>query len=288
MKLNAKQMANHLSRIHIRGEIESVVLWGQFQGVARNKEGCLHAWLPPLHGQDPLPEKIVMPNVGLLIKVLRHHERDEALAAKRAGRDPRPIDFTLSPTHLILAGNSASKSPLTHRLKRATAQPTATRFGLEDVRAILQLLGDGSPPVILPASGLWLSRPVWKDGALPKPGAAAKLLSIVKAYRAKRVSLTIRPTRGEFALCGAPSVGSPFCRMPHGLRAPEAYELEFEARMFASVLVHVRRSPSMRIHLSGLEGPVLFADDDGCSYLVSQNWTPFTVREELRRPESAA
>ena len=288
MELNAKQMVNHLSPIHIRGETESVVLWGQFQGVARNKEGCLHAWLPPLHGQDPLPEKIVISNLGLLIKALRHHERDEALAAKKAGRDPGPIDFSLSPTHLVLEGSLASTSPRTHRLKRATAQPTATQFDLEDVQAILQLLGDGSPPVILPASGLWLSRPIWKDGRLPKPGSAARLLRIVKAYRAKRVTLTIGPTGGEFALCGAPSVSSPFLRMPHGLSAPEAYELEFEARMFASVLVHVRRSPSMRIHLSGLEGPVLFADDDGCSYLVSQNWTPFTVREELRRPESAA
>ena len=96
MKFDAKQMVDHLSRIPSQG---AVVLRGRFEAVAKEDEGNPSAWLHPLHGQDPLPEQILLPNLRLLIKTLRFLGKRET---KWAGKPPARIKCSLTPTHLVL------------------------------------------------------------------------------------------------------------------------------------------------------------------------------------------
>ena len=113
MTIDPKPVVEHLSRMPSHG---AVVLKGRFEDVAKEDEGNPSAWLPPLHGQHPLPEQIVLPNLWLLIKTLRFVSKRET---KWAGKPPARIECSLTPTHLAL---KRIGRPGTCYLKRADAR----------------------------------------------------------------------------------------------------------------------------------------------------------------------
>ena len=309
MKIDPKRLADHLSRIYIHGQIKEVVLRGQFEAVALNQAYNLLVRLPRLQGEESLPEEIGIPNLPRLIWTLRYLAECEELAAEKAGREPDRIELSLSPSHLVLEGKVASKwkeeswepgtsMPMTTRgvslggkgvfnLKRAHPKYIMTGTDPEKAREILQnFLREDGEPINLLAWDSWRQGPIEEEGAPPRTGALAALPPIIRLYKPETVKLKIGPEGGEFILHGTEPDIEPVYDVKHGLRAPKAYELEFKARMFASVLLQVRKSPSMRIHLSGPGNPVLFADEDGYSYLVSPERTLLTNREELEDSES--
>ncbi len=96
MTIDPKPLVEHLSRIPSRGP---VVLRGRFEAVAKEEEGNPSAWFAPLEGQDPLPERIVLPGLGRLIWTLRFLGKRER---KWAGKPPARIECSLTPTHLVL------------------------------------------------------------------------------------------------------------------------------------------------------------------------------------------
>ena len=127
MKIHAKRLADHLARIPFREELSEVVLWGQFEAVARNKEGSLHAWLPPLQGAEPLREEVLIWRLPALIRTLRQLAKEKALAVKAGEREPGPVEFSFTPWHHYLGRGQMASNWERDSVRLGAVMPTNTR-----------------------------------------------------------------------------------------------------------------------------------------------------------------